>query len=324
MAVRTDLNLVVHRQIALEQAGRHPALRAGLQGRQGPPARPREPGAARQAGPAGDQGAGPGRLAGRGRGEADPPGRRVQAGRDHRDRLVRARRPGRLRRPERPPARPPGRRPPGRDDGRAWATARWGCSPRTGSRSTGCSPTSAPTRGRPDPVRQGAGRPARRPARVAARDQASTSASARSARHLPRFEGVHPQEAPPGFRGELRPYQCEGLGWLDYLQKFDFGGILADDMGLGKTDPGARPAPEPPGPAAVEGAEPDRRPPVAGLQLDARRPRSSRPRLRVLDYTGPEPPRHPRRVPRPRPDRHHLRDPADRHRRAEPDRRSTT
>ncbi len=53
--------------------------------------------------------------------------------------------------------------------------------------------------------------------------------------HLPRFEGVHPKEAPPGFRGELRPYQCEGLGWLEYLQKFDFGGILADDMGLGKT-----------------------------------------------------------------------------------------
>ena len=38
-----------------------------------------------------------------------------------------------------------------------------------------------------------------------------------------------------GFHGELRPYQCEGLGWLDYLQQFGFGGILADDMGLGKT-----------------------------------------------------------------------------------------
>ena len=40
---------------------------------------------------------------------------------------------------------------------------------------------------------------------------------------------------PPGFHGELRPYQREGLGWLDYLQQFGFGGILADDMGLGKT-----------------------------------------------------------------------------------------
>jgi superfamily II DNA or RNA helicase len=52
---------------------------------------------------------------------------------------------------------------------------------------------------------------------------------------LPRFEGLQPRDAPAGFRGELRPYQCEGLGWLDYLQKFEFGGILADDMGLGKT-----------------------------------------------------------------------------------------
>ena len=49
------------------------------------------------------------------------------------------------------------------------------------------------------------------------------------------FEGVAPTEAPPGFQGELRPYQQEGLGWLDYLRKFGFGGILADDMGLGKT-----------------------------------------------------------------------------------------
>ena len=52
---------------------------------------------------------------------------------------------------------------------------------------------------------------------------------------LQKFDGVAPQDAPPGFHGELRPYQQEGLGWLDYLQKFGFGGILADDMGLGKT-----------------------------------------------------------------------------------------
>ena len=42
---------------------------------------------------------------------------------------------------ERRPARPARRRPARRDDGRAWATARWGCSPRTGSRSTACSST---------------------------------------------------------------------------------------------------------------------------------------------------------------------------------------
>lgn len=53
--------------------------------------------------------------------------------------------------------------------------------------------------------------------------------------NLRQFEGIQPLESPPGFHGELRPYQREGLGWLDYLQKFGFGGILADDMGLGKT-----------------------------------------------------------------------------------------
>ncbi len=53
--------------------------------------------------------------------------------------------------------------------------------------------------------------------------------------HLRQFEGVVSLDSPPGFHGELRPYQREGLGWLDYLQRFGFGGILADDMGLGKT-----------------------------------------------------------------------------------------
>jgi SNF2 family DNA or RNA helicase len=53
--------------------------------------------------------------------------------------------------------------------------------------------------------------------------------------HLRQFEGVIALDSPPGFHGELRPYQREGLGWLDYLQRFGFGGILADDMGLGKT-----------------------------------------------------------------------------------------
>ncbi len=49
------------------------------------------------------------------------------------------------------------------------------------------------------------------------------------------FDGVKPEEAPPGFRGVLRPYQKEGLGWLRFLRDFGFGGCLADDMGLGKT-----------------------------------------------------------------------------------------
>jgi len=44
-----------------------------------------------------------------------------------------------------------------------------------------------------------------------------------------------PRDAPEGFALELRPYQREGLGWLQYLRKNELAGILADDMGLGKT-----------------------------------------------------------------------------------------
>ena len=40
--------------------------------------------------------------------------------------------------------------------------------------------------------------------------------------------------APP-ITGSLRPYQMDGLKWLDYLHTHGLGGCLADDMGLGKT-----------------------------------------------------------------------------------------
>ena len=40
---------------------------------------------------------------------------------------------------------------------------------------------------------------------------------------------------PAGFVGQLRDYQREGLGWLEFLRRFAFGGCLADDMGVGKT-----------------------------------------------------------------------------------------
>jgi superfamily II DNA or RNA helicase len=50
-----------------------------------------------------------------------------------------------------------------------------------------------------------------------------------------RFDGISPRDPPPGFVGTLRHYQCEGLGWLAFLQRLRFGGCLADDMGLGKT-----------------------------------------------------------------------------------------
>lgn len=46
---------------------------------------------------------------------------------------------------------------------------------------------------------------------------------------------IHPEQPPDSFRGELRPYQAEGLGWFSFLRSLGFGGCLADDMGLGKT-----------------------------------------------------------------------------------------
>lgn len=39
----------------------------------------------------------------------------------------------------------------------------------------------------------------------------------------------------PGLTATLRPYQQEGVKWMDYLRRNNMGGVLADDMGLGKT-----------------------------------------------------------------------------------------
>jgi SNF2 family DNA or RNA helicase len=46
---------------------------------------------------------------------------------------------------------------------------------------------------------------------------------------------LQPVETPKEFRGELRPYQARGVGWLAFLEKWSLGACLADDMGLGKT-----------------------------------------------------------------------------------------
>lgn len=40
---------------------------------------------------------------------------------------------------------------------------------------------------------------------------------------------------PPWFGAVLRPYQADGVAWLDMLRESGLGGVLADDMGLGKT-----------------------------------------------------------------------------------------
>lgn len=44
-----------------------------------------------------------------------------------------------------------------------------------------------------------------------------------------------PVEQPDGLRATLRPYQMQGLAWLQHLVDRGVGGVLADDMGLGKT-----------------------------------------------------------------------------------------
>jgi len=41
--------------------------------------------------------------------------------------------------------------------------------------------------------------------------------------------------APAGLHARLRPYQAEGVAWLQHLGRCGAGGVLADDMGLGKT-----------------------------------------------------------------------------------------
>jgi superfamily II DNA or RNA helicase len=106
---------------------------------------------------------------------------------------------------------------------------------------------------------------------------------------LRRFDGVRPAKAPRTFKGTLRPYQREGLGWLGFLRRFEFGGCLADDMGLGKTVQVL---------ALLESRRTrrgtGRRPPslvvvprslVFNWMQEAAR---FTPRLRVLDHTGPQ------------------------------------
>ncbi len=52
---------------------------------------------------------------------------------------------------------------------------------------------------------------------------------------LKTFEGITAVDLPSSLNAELRPYQMEGLNWLQFLREYELAGILADDMGLGKT-----------------------------------------------------------------------------------------
>jgi superfamily II DNA or RNA helicase len=105
---------------------------------------------------------------------------------------------------------------------------------------------------------------------------------------LRQFQGVEAAAQPAGFAGQLRDYQREGLGWMQFLHRFSFGGCLADDMGVGKTAQvlalletrrELRAAGEPPGPSLVVVP----RSLVFNWKEEAAR---FTPQLRVFDYTG--------------------------------------
>jgi superfamily II DNA or RNA helicase len=112
---------------------------------------------------------------------------------------------------------------------------------------------------------------------------------AEARRKLGAFEGVRRAKAPPAFRGQLRPYQRIGLGWLRFLDEFGFGGCLADDMGLGKTVQVLAYLAERATPAARGQAGPwllvAPRSVVFNWRREAER---FTPSLRVAEFTGPE------------------------------------
>ena len=49
------------------------------------------------------------------------------------------------------------------------------------------------------------------------------------------FQEIRQIDPPQKLEAELRPYQQQGLSFLNFLYEYGFGGILADEMGLGKT-----------------------------------------------------------------------------------------
>lgn len=54
-------------------------------------------------------------------------------------------------------------------------------------------------------------------------------------RRLESSEGLPQGKPNKHFKGKLRSYQAEGLGWISFLHECSLAGILADEMGLGKT-----------------------------------------------------------------------------------------
>jgi superfamily II DNA or RNA helicase len=124
-------------------------------------------------------------------------------------------------------------------------------------------------------------------AMLAAVPEATVDAHFERARtRLRKFAAVEAHNPPRSFRGALRTYQKEGLGWLHFLRDFGLGGCLADDMGLGKTVQvlalldSRRRTPRKPRPPSIVVVP---RSLVFNWLREAER---FTPRLRVLDHTG--------------------------------------
>jgi len=54
-------------------------------------------------------------------------------------------------------------------------------------------------------------------------------------KQLTGFDSIKEIQVPVELNATLRHYQQAGLNWLNFLDDFNFGGVLADDMGLGKS-----------------------------------------------------------------------------------------
>ena len=152
-----------------------------------------------------------------------------------RHRLVRAARRGGLRRGARGAARTADGAAPRRNDG---AAGRWQLRAAAGGmagKACNCSPAWASREGDHYALPAESGGAARRAAGRAAGGQRRRGLRARPASNCASSTALRAAEQPAGFAGQLRDYQREGLGWLQFLRRFGFGGCLADDMGLGKT-----------------------------------------------------------------------------------------
>ncbi len=53
--------------------------------------------------------------------------------------------------------------------------------------------------------------------------------------NIKNFTEAKSVETPKGLNATLRPYQLQGVSYMNFLREYSFGGILADEMGLGKT-----------------------------------------------------------------------------------------